>query len=64
MANIQQLLAASLEQLRKLQEENPHIVLKGAEQLSRTHLNRLLAGGWISVDYSACQQEKRVHAGP
>jgi len=47
MANIQQLLAASLEQLRKLQEENPHIVLKGAEQLSRTHLNRLLAGGWL-----------------
>lgn len=47
MATIQQLLADSLEQLRMLQEENPHIIIKGTEQLSRTHLRRLLENGWL-----------------
>lgn len=47
MATIQQLVAASLEQLRLLQESNPHIVVKGTEQLSRTHLRRLLDNGWL-----------------
>lgn len=42
MATIQQLLAVSLDELRKLQEANPHVVLKGTEQISRTHLRRLL----------------------
>ncbi len=47
MATVQQLLADSLDELRKLQEENHHIVLKGTEQLSRTHLRRLLDNGWL-----------------
>ena len=47
MATVQQLLADSLEQLRLLQEEAPHLVIKGTERLSRTHLRRLLDNGWL-----------------
>lgn len=47
MATPQQLLADSLEELRKLQASDPHIVIKGTEQLSRTHLKRLLDNGWL-----------------
>ena len=47
MANIQELLADSLEKLRQLQESNPNLILRGTEELSRTHLNRLLANGWL-----------------
>lgn len=47
MATIQQLMADSLDQLRLLQNENPNIVLRGTEQLSRVHLKRLLDNGWL-----------------
>ena len=47
MANIQELLANSLEELRKLQNKNPNLILCGTEELSRTHLKRLLDNGWL-----------------
>lgn len=47
MATPQQLLADSLEELRKLQDNDPHVVIRGTEQLSRTHLKRLLDNGWL-----------------
>lgn len=47
MATPQQLLAASLEELHKLQDSDPHVVIRGTEQLSRTHLKRLLDNGWL-----------------
>lgn len=47
MATIQELLADSLEELRKLQARNPNVILRGTSELSRTHLNRLLANGWL-----------------
>ena len=47
MANVQELLADSLEKLRQLQEKHPNIILRGTEELSRTHLNRLIANGWL-----------------
>ncbi len=47
MAPIAQLMADSLEQLHSLQQQNPHLVLKGTEQLSRVHLKRLLDNGWL-----------------
>lgn len=47
MATPQQLLADSLEELRKLQDSDPHVVIQGTVQLSRTHLRRLLDNGWL-----------------
>lgn len=47
MANIKELLADSLEVLRQLQTENPNIILRSTQEISRTHLNRLLANGWL-----------------
>lgn len=47
MATIEQLMADSLEQLHILQQQNPNLVLKGTEQLSRVHLKRLLDNGWL-----------------
>lgn len=47
MASLEQLMAESLEQLRNLQQQNPNLVLKGTEQLSRIHLKRLLNNGWL-----------------
>lgn len=47
MATPQQLLAESLEELRKLQDFDPQVVIRGTEQLSRTHLKRLLDNGWL-----------------
>lgn len=47
MASIQHLLADSLEELRAIQQRNPNVVIKGTEQLSRTHLKRLLDNGWL-----------------
>lgn len=47
MATIQELLADSLEELKKIQEKNPNVILRGTEELSRTHLNRLLTNGWL-----------------
>ncbi len=47
MATPQQLLADSLEELHRLQDSNPHVVIRGTEQLSRTHLKRLLDNGWL-----------------
>ncbi len=47
MATIQELLADSLEELKRIQEKNPNVILRGTEELSRTHLNRLLANGWL-----------------
>lgn len=47
MATPQQLLADSLEELRKLQDAGPHVIIQGTEQLSRTHLKRLLDNGWL-----------------
>lgn len=47
MATPQQLLADSLEELHRLQDSDPHIVIRGTEQLSRTHLKRLLDNGWL-----------------
>lgn len=47
MATPQQLLADSLEELRKLQEADSNVVIHGTEQLSRTHLKRLLDNGWL-----------------
>lgn len=47
MATPQQLLADSLEELRKLQDSNPHVIIRGTEQMSRTHLRRLLDNGWL-----------------
>lgn len=47
MANIQELLADSLEVLRQLQDKEPNLILRGTEVISRTHLNRLLANGWL-----------------
>ncbi|MDE6716330.1 MAG: cell filamentation protein Fic, partial [Muribaculaceae bacterium] len=48
MASIKQLMAESLEQLHKLQQQNPNLVIKGTEQLSRIHLKRLLDNGWLT----------------
>lgn len=42
-------MAESLEQLHNLQQQNPNLVLKGTEQLSRVHLKRLLDNGWLTV---------------
>lgn len=50
MATPQQLLADSLEELRKLQDIDPHVVFQGTEQLSRTHLRRLLDNGWLQEE--------------
>lgn len=47
MATIQELLADSLEVLRQLQDKEPNLILRGTEAISRTHLNRLLANGWL-----------------
>lgn len=47
MATIEQLMADSLEKLHFLQQQNPNLVLKSTEQLSRTHLKRLLDNGWL-----------------
>ncbi len=47
MASLEKLMAESLEQLHNLQKQNPNPVLKGTEQLSRTHLKRLLENGWL-----------------
>lgn len=47
MASAQQLMAESLEQLHILQKQNPNLVLKGTEELSRIHLKRLLDNGWL-----------------
>lgn len=47
MASIQQLIADSLEKLHTLQENHPHLVLKGTDMLSRIHLKRLLDNGWL-----------------
>ncbi len=47
MATPQQLLADSLEELHRLQDSDPHIVIRGTEQLSRTHLKRLIDNGWL-----------------
>ena len=41
-------MAESLERLHDLQQQNPNLVLKGAEQLSRVHLKRLLDNGWLT----------------
>ena len=48
MASIEQLMAESLERLHDLQQQNPNLVLKGTEQLSRLHLKRLLDNGWLT----------------
>lgn len=47
MANIQELLADSLEVLRQLQDKEPNLILHGTEVISRTHLNRMLSNGWL-----------------
>ncbi|MDE6836259.1 MAG: cell filamentation protein Fic, partial [Muribaculaceae bacterium] len=48
MASIEQLMADSLERLHDLQQQNPNLVLKGTEQLSRVHLKRLSDNGWLT----------------
>lgn len=47
MATIEQLTAESLEILHNLQQQNPNLVLKGTELISRVHLKRLLDNGWL-----------------
>ncbi|MCH5345625.1 MAG: Fic family protein [Muribaculaceae bacterium] len=47
MATNENLLAKSLNNLQQLQQQCPQLVLKGTEQLSRTHLMRLLEAGWL-----------------
>ena len=47
MATPQQLLADSLEELRKLQDSDPYVIVRGTEQMSRTHLKRLIDNGWL-----------------
>lgn len=47
MATIQELLADSLEVLRQLQDKKANLILRGTEEISRTHLNRLLSNGWL-----------------
>ena len=40
-------MAASLEELRKLQEKDRCVVLQGTVEIGRTHLTRLLDNGWL-----------------
>ena len=40
-------MAASLEELRKLQEKDRCVVLQGTAEIGRTHLTRLLDNGWL-----------------
>lgn len=41
-------MAASLEELRKLQEKDRCVVLQGGTaEIGRTHLTRLLDNGWL-----------------
>lgn len=46
MASLQEKLAASLKELKKLQNKNGFAVIKSS-YLSRTHLERLLKNGFI-----------------
>ena len=41
-------MAASLEELRKLQEKDRCVVLQGTVEIGRTHLTRLLDNGWVA----------------
>lgn len=41
-------MAESLERLHELQQQNPNLIIKGTEQLSRVHLKRLLDNGWLT----------------
>ena len=47
MATIAEKMAVSLEELRKLQEQHPCVVLQGTKEIGRTHLTRLLDNGWL-----------------
>ena len=47
MATIAEKMAVSLEELRKLQERHPCVVLQGTKEIGRTHLTRLLDNGWL-----------------
>lgn len=40
-------MAEALEVLQKLQKENKCVVLQGTNEISKTHLSRLLANGWL-----------------
>ncbi len=48
MAAMEVLMAESLQRLHDLQQQNPNLVIKGTEQLSRVHLKRLLDNGWLT----------------
>ena len=47
MATMAEKMAASLEELRKLQEKDRCVVLQGTAEIGRTHLTRLLDNGWL-----------------
>ena len=47
MATIAEKMAVSMEELRKLQEQHPCVVLQGTKEIGRTHLTRLLDNGWL-----------------
>ncbi len=47
MATMAEKMAASLEELRKLQEKDRCVVLQGTAEIERTHLTRLLDNGWL-----------------
>jgi len=48
MATMAEKMAASLEELRKLQEKDRCVVLQGTVEIGRTHLTRLLDNGWVA----------------
>ena len=47
MASLDQLVADSLQELHNLQQNHPNLIIHGSEQLSRVHIKRLLATGWL-----------------
>ena len=54
MATMAEKMAASLEELRKLQEKDRCVVLQGTAEIGRTHLTRLLDNGWLQEVMKGC----------
>ena len=59
MATMAEKMAASLEELRKLQEKDRCVVLQGTAEIGRTHLTRLLDNGCLNRG----SNERRVYCG-